>query len=83
MSTLKKFWWLIVIGLILRLVIASISFHPDVKIINYTSKEILQKGNFDVYDFLNGTDSPEVADDLPLQYWIRTPVEFLTRPLDV
>lgn len=81
MSSLKKFWWLIVIGLILRLVLASISFHPDVKIINYTSKEILKKGNFDLYNFLNSTDSPEVADDLPLQYWIRIPVEFITRPL--
>lgn len=81
---LKKLAWIIAFGLILRLLIASVTFHPDVRIVNFTSAVFLQEGFFNPYEFFNrlNPDDPrkevyrvETPDDLPLQYLIRLPLE--------
>lgn len=87
---LKKIWWIILLGLILRLIIASISYHPDVGIINFTSAVFLREFNPSPYDFVASLDpqdprveifGKESPDDLPLQYLIRLPLEMIIRPL--
>lgn len=79
MQFFKKYWAILLIGLVLRIVLSAISYHPDVKIINYTSYVYLGKMQLDPYP--PSTDTGETPDDLPMQYLIRLPFEILTRPL--
>lgn len=79
MQFLKKYWVILLIGLVLRIALSAISYHPDVKIINYTSYVYLGKMQLDPYP--PSTDTGETPDDLPMQYLIRLPFEILTRPL--
>lgn len=89
METVKKFWWIILLGILIRVVIAAVTFHPDVRNNSIVSTIILREGNLNPYDFANNlkTDDPrkkiykqEVVDDLPLVYWINIPVQFILRP---
>lgn len=79
MQFLKKYWPILLVGLILRLILAGISYHPDVKIINYTSFVYLGKWQLDPY--VRSSETSETPDDLPMQYLIRLPFEVFTRPL--
>lgn len=78
MHFLKKYWPILLTGLILRLFLSGISYHPDVKIINYTTYVYLGKWQLDPY--LPSKETSETPDDLPMQYLIRLPIEILTRP---
>lgn len=84
----KKIIWIIVLGLVLRMIIAVSAFHPDVRILDFTSSIILREHNLNPYEFfskLSPTDerkqvySGETPDDLPLQYWIRVPFDLPLR----
>lgn len=88
MKFIKDYWWIILIGFGIRLLIASVTFHPDVKIVNYTSAVILREHSLNPYDYWSNLDkndirklvySLEVPDDLPLQYWLRIPIDLITR----
>lgn len=79
MNFLKKYWIILLAGLILRLILAGASYHPDVKIVNYTGYVYLGKLQLDPYP--PSMDTAETPDDLPLQYLIRLPFEIITRPL--
>lgn len=74
---------ILVLGLVLRLAIAAATYHPDVGIINFTSAVILRAHNLNPYDteFRKIIFGKEAPDDLPLQYWLRVPIEFFLRPL--
>ena len=78
MQFLKKYWPILLVGLVLRLILAGISYHPDVKIVNYTSYVYLNKFQLDPYP--PSQDTGETPDDLPMQYLIRLPIEIITRP---
>lgn len=78
MQFLKKYWPILLSGLILRLILAGISYHPDVKIVNYTSYVYLEKWQLDPY--IRSKETGETPDDLPLQYLVRLPFEVLIRP---
>ncbi|MBI2596207.1 DUF2029 domain-containing protein [Candidatus Daviesbacteria bacterium] len=90
MEILKKYKWILFLGLIIRLVVASFTFHPDVRNNSIVSTIILREHNLNPYDFADNlkNDDPrkkiysnEKADDLPLVYWINIPVQFIVRPL--
>lgn len=76
---IKRIIPILIVGLAIRLVIAAFTFHPDVRIISYTSAIILGHGNLNPYE--KDVFKTETPDDLPLQYWIRIPVETVLRPL--
>lgn len=80
----------LIIGLILRFLLAAFTFHPDILEIDYTSAIILRGYSLDPYSFyhlLAPNDprkiifSSQLPDDLPLQYWIHIPVDFVLRSL--
>lgn len=76
------------LGLIIRLIIAGTTFHPDVKIINFTSAVFTKEFYLNPYDFKSQIIKSqkqviyksETPDDLPLQYLVILPVQFLERP---
>ncbi len=89
MEKFKKYWVILAVGILLRVVVAAFTFHPDVRNNSIVSTIILREGNLNPYDFvrnLNTADprkkiySNETADDLPLVYWINIPIQLLLRP---
>jgi len=78
---LKRFWAILLIGLILRILLASITFHPDVRSTALASGAVLQTKNFDFYGQSKCVAPNETLDDLPLSYLISLPVHFIERPL--
>ena len=86
---MAKYIPLLLLGLVIRLIIASATFHPDVKILDHVSAIVLKEHNLNLYDFgkqiqvndpLKMVYGFEVPDDLPLQYWIQIPINLLVRP---
>lgn len=77
MEVLKKYWYVLLIGFLLKAVVANISFHPDVKIIEFVSNQVWEKGNLNPYEVIDS----EKPDDLPLQYWSFLPFTLLDKPL--
>ena len=84
----RKLLYVLILGLILRVIIAAFTYHPDVRIVNYTSAIYLKEFNLNPYDFVNQLGEgdtrkniyvSEIPDDLPLQYVIRLPLEVFTR----
>lgn len=87
MNELKKYWFILLAGLLLRIFLASFTFHPDLRNTSIVSTIILREGNLNPYDFAENLKderrkiySNETTDDLPLVYWINIPVQFLLRP---
>ncbi len=87
---IRKYKWLFIAGLILRLIIAGITFHPDGRILSWTPRIILYEGQINFYDYTENltTQDPnykvyknEEVDDLPLHHLIRLPIDLLIRPL--
>lgn len=85
---INNWWKILILGLLFRLIIAPFTYHPDVKILGYTSAVIFREYNFNPYGFANSLakDDPrkeiyskEVADDLPLLYLIRIPFDIFLR----
>ncbi len=74
MEIFKKYWLLILIGLLLRLFVAAFTYHSDVKQPALSSAIFFQKGSLDFYSLSSN-------DDLPLTYLINLPVHFMARPL--
>ena len=79
MEIVRKFWVLILVSLILRLIIAAITFHSDVKQPALASAVVFQKGSFDFYGVSPKLSKDNTLDDLPLTYLINLPFHFLTR----
>ncbi len=84
----KKIGLFLIIGIILRIIIAATAFHPDVKIVDYTQAVILKEHDVNPYQFYSSLSPNDprkaiyqnvIADHLPLQYWIRIPIEAVTR----
>lgn len=80
MEVIKKYWLLLVIGLVLRLVLAGVSFHPDVRTVSLSSAVFFQKQSLNFYEESKKLASQEILDDLPLSYLILLPVHGLLRP---
>lgn len=76
----KNIFWIFFLAFLIRIVIAFSTYHPDVRIVNFTSAVILRGFGFNIYDN-QSIKSLEKPDDLPLQYWIRIPLEIIFRPL--
>lgn len=83
-------WKIIILGLLLRLIIAPITYHPDVKVLSYTSAIFFNEHNLNPYSFVNQLDArdprkevfiKELPDDLPLLYFSRTPFDIFLRYL--
>lgn len=79
MDSFKKYWLLFLVGLILRLVLASASFHPDTRTLSLSSAVFFQKGTLNFYEESPNIAPQEVLDDLPLSYLILLPVHGLLR----
>lgn len=80
MEIVKKYWLVIVIGLILRLVIAGVSFHPDVRSSALSSAVVFREGSVNFYEQSKNLDPQEILDDLPLSYLINLPLHSILRP---
>ncbi len=81
MELIKKYWIIFSIGLILRLVIAGITFHPDVRTLSLSSSTIFQIGSLNFYADSIQLPSRDILDDLPLSYLISLPVHSIFRLL--
>lgn len=78
---IRKYWGLLLIGLALRLVIAGITFHPDVTTPAVTSAVVFREGALNFYEDAPRINPQEVLDDLPLSYLISLPFHIIARPL--
>lgn len=81
MDNFKKYWFLILIGLILRLVIGAFSFHPDVRTASLSSAVLFQENSLNFYSESKKLAPGEILDDLPLSYLILIPIHLIFRPL--
>ncbi len=81
MELIRKYWIIFLIGLILRLVIAGITFHPDVRTLSLSSSTIFQIGSLNFYADSIQLPSRDILDDLPLSYLISLPVHSIFRLL--
>lgn len=79
MGNLKKFWIILVVGLILRLIIAPFTFHPDIKTPALSSAVVFNTGTLQFYDQAKNLAPGEVLDDLPLSYLISLPFHTIGR----
>lgn len=75
----KKYWLLFLIGLILRLVLAAITFHPDAKTPALASAVVLRDGQLNFYQESKKLAPREILDDLPLSYFISLPIHAASR----
>lgn len=87
MDEFKKYWFIFLIGIIIRLIIAATSYHPDVKILSYSQSVFLRQLSLNPYSFNANLDDEnlkklyggEKADDLPLQYLLPLPMQAILR----
>lgn len=77
----KKFWLLFLIGLLIRLAIASVTFHPDVRTPALSSAVLFQRASLNFYEVAPKISNQDILDDLPLQYFISLPGHFIGRIL--
>src|SRR3989344_6692771 len=77
MELFKRYW---VIILILRLLIAGGTFHPDVRTPALSSAVVLENLNFNFYTESKKIAPIEILDDLPLSYFINLPFHLILRP---
>lgn len=82
MKIIKNFWWIILIGFLFRIIIASLTFHPDIRNTSIASTIIFREQTLNPYQY-SGKDIyiVEKLDDLPLAYFITLPINRLLRPL--
>ena len=80
MEIIKKFWLIILIGLILRLVIAGFTFHPDLRTPPLSSAVFFQEGSVNFYHDSSKLDKQDVLDKLPLNYFINLTFHSILRP---
>lgn len=73
MKIIKNYWIIFLIGLILRLLIAGFTFHPDVKAPALAGAVFLREGKLNPYEFSKILSTNEILDDLPLSYFISLP----------
>jgi hypothetical protein len=81
MVIIKKFWWLILIGLLIRILIAGFTFHPDIRHPVLSAAVFFQSGSLDFYSLAPNLTNKEILDDLPLAYLINLPFYLIARPL--
>lgn len=79
---ISKIGFLLIAGLVIRIIIGAFTFHQDYRTFSFTSAIFFKEGSLDFYDFnrkLSEDDSRkeeyrvEELDDLPLQYLITLP----------
>src|SRR3989344_5528881 len=80
MKIVRKFWWLLLMGLLLRLVIAAVTYHPDVKT-PALSSAVVFNGSLNFYQDSSKFSQTEILDDLPISYLILLPGHALGRVL--
>lgn len=77
---IKKFWLVLLIGLILRLILAASTFHLDVKAQMVASSGYFN-GIWDIYHYARTIHPDTVLDKLPMSYFLdfplRLPLHFL------
>lgn len=86
MKFLKIYWWIFLIGFLIRVFIAGSAYHPDARnTLNLSSAVMIREGQWNPYEFVNGVKENlykiEVADDLPLNYFIHLPLDYILSPL--
>lgn len=79
MEIVSKYWIVLLLGLLLRLIITAFTFHPDVKTPALSSAVFFQQKSLDFYSQSPKLAPAEVLDDLPLGYLISLPVHLLGR----
>lgn len=80
MEIIKKYWFLIVIGLLLRVILAAFTYHPDLKSQVIATTSYLS-GNFDPYQKASEISSGAVLDKLPMSYFLQLPAHLVGRVL--
>lgn len=80
MELFRKYWIIILIGLVLRFFIAGATFHPDVRTTALSSTIVFQDLSFNFYTDSGKIAPVETLDDLPLSYLINLPFHLTIRP---
>lgn len=80
MLVLKKYWLLILIGLVLRILIAGFTYHPDTKSQVIATRSFLE-GKFDPYQNASNMVPGAVLDKLPMSYFLQLPFHLVGRVL--
>lgn len=80
MEIFKRYWLIILIGFILRLVISGVTFHPDVRSTALPSAVVFREGSLNFYEDSKKLSPNEILDDLPLSYFINLPLHLILRP---
>ena len=81
MEIVKRFWYLILIGLVIRILVAGFTFHSDIKAPALASAVYLRLGELNPYEQSFRLMPNEVLDDLPLGYFIALPIHSIGRLL--
>lgn len=87
----KKILLIVIVGVILRLVIAMFTYHPDTRTSSFTSAMAFREGTLNFYDFSSNLDTSDPRkneynqklidiDDQPLQYLVTLPFFAILRP---
>lgn len=80
MQIIKTYWLLLIIGLILRLIIAGFTYHPDTKSQVIATRSFLE-GKFDPYQNASNLAPGAVLDKLPMSYFLQLPFHLAGRIL--
>ncbi|MDO8638551.1 MAG: hypothetical protein Q7R43_03170 [Candidatus Daviesbacteria bacterium] len=78
---IKKFWWLFLIGLLIRLTVAAFTFHPDVRTPALASAVLFREESLNFYEIAPKISTQDILDDLPLSYFISLPGHIIGRVL--
>lgn len=78
---IKKFWWLFIIGLLIRLAIASVTFHPDIRTPALASAVLFREASLNFYEVAPKISTQDILDDFPMSYFISLPGHIMGRIL--
>lgn len=79
MEVIKKYWVILLIGLILRLTIAAFTFQSDVKAPALVSAVFLELKSLNPYEDSKKLQPGEILDDLPMTYYLALPINIVSK----
>lgn len=80
MEIIKKYWLILLIGLILRIVVSGFTYHPDTKSQVIATRSFLE-GQFDPYAYARHLSPEAILDKLPMSYIFQFPFHLVGRVL--
>src|SRR5689334_5272911 len=82
LAMIKKYWVILLIGLLIRILVAAFTYHPDIRAQALGSVSFLL-GHFDPYQYSRDLAPYIILDKLPLSYLVELPFHFIFRFLSL